>query len=122
MFYRTYDCEEANNEQFCIPDPVKCVGRRAGTYDKLDSDGIICPGTQVSGDDVIIGKTSSVSAFDEQLQSNARQMIQQHMKQYKDFSVPLKHSEKGIIDQVCVTTNEENVRYVKVKMRTIKVP
>jgi DNA-directed RNA polymerase II subunit RPB2 len=44
------------------------------------------------------------------------------MKPYKDFSVPLKHSEKGIIDQVCVTTNEENVRYVKVKMRTIKVP
>jgi len=44
------------------------------------------------------------------------------MKPFKDWSTTLKHSEKGIIDQVCVTTNEENVRYVKVKMRTIKIP
>jgi len=52
---------------FCIPDPVKTAGRKAGTYDKLDKDGIICPGMQVSGDDVIIGKTSPVSSFDESL-------------------------------------------------------
>ena len=45
-----------------------------------------------------------------------------HTKEYKDWSVPLKHSEKGYIDQVVLTSNEEMCRLVKVKMRTIKTP
>ena len=36
--------------------------------------------------------------------------------------MPLKHSEKGYIDQVVLTSNEEMCRLVKVKMRTIKIP
>lgn len=61
VFYRTYEEVLTPGEEFCIPDPLKTSGRKHGTYDKLDRDGIICPGTQVSGDDIIIGKVAPVS-------------------------------------------------------------
>ncbi len=44
-------------ERICIPEPQKTSGLKHGTYEKLDADGIICPANQVSGDDIIIGKT-----------------------------------------------------------------
>ena len=117
VFYRTYEETLMPEEEFTIPDPVKTSGRKHGTYDKLDKDGIICPGTQVSGDDIIIGKVVPVT---QELDQLAQKTL--HTKPYKDWSVPLKHSEKGYIDQVVLTSNEEMSRLVKVKMRTIKIP
>ena len=61
VFYRTYDEVLMPEEEFMKPEPEKTSGRKHGTYDKLDRDGIICPGTQVSGDDIIIGKVAPVS-------------------------------------------------------------
>jgi len=62
VFYRTYDDTRENNQQFCIPERKKTSCIKHGTYDKLDKDGIICPGVQVSGDDIIIGKVAPVVA------------------------------------------------------------
>jgi len=118
IFFRTYEETLMPEEEFTNPDPVKTSGRKHGTYDKLDKDGIICPGTQVSGDDIIIGKVAPVSQTE--LDHLAQQQL--HTKPYKDWSVPLRHTEKGYIDQVVLTSNEEMCRLVKVKMRTIKVP
>lgn len=56
-FYRTYEDAQEFRQTFCNPDPKKTSGRKHGTYTKLDKDGIICPGVQASGDDIIIGKT-----------------------------------------------------------------
>ena len=41
------------------PDFRRTQGRRVGTYDKLDEDGIINPGSIVNGDDIIIGQTQN---------------------------------------------------------------
>lgn len=44
------------------------------------------------------------------------------LKERKDVSTQLKHSENGKIDSVILTVNEENQVFTKVKMRSIRVP
>jgi len=48
------------DEEFQIPDARVTSGRKFGSYEKLDDDGLVKPGTNVSGDDVIVGKTVAV--------------------------------------------------------------
>lgn len=57
----------------------------------------------MSGDDIIIGKVARISAstFTEDIEEMSR-------KKLKCCSVPLKSTESGIIDQVILTTNEDN--------------
>jgi len=44
------------------------------------------------------------------------------LKERKDVSIQLKHSENGKIDQVVLTKNDEGKLFTKVKMRSIRIP
>ena len=89
------------------------MGKKHGDYAKLDHDGLIFPGKNVLGDDIIIGKTATtiMDDYENEMERNK-----------KDCSTSLRHSESGIIDQVILTTNEEGDYFTKIKMRSIRLP
>ena len=64
VFYRCYKDQEKSDgtktEKFELPDRPTTVGMKQGSYDKLDRDGLVAPGTSVTGEDVLIGKTSTL--------------------------------------------------------------
>lgn len=121
LFFRAYLDQEKKigmsvMESFEKPNRGDTLRMKQGTYDKLDSDGIITPGSRVSGDDIIIGKVAPIAPDAEEL----GQRTKLHVK--RDVSTPLRSTENGIIDQVLLTTNSDGLKFVKVRTRTTKVP
>ncbi len=94
------------------PQVTSTMELKRGSYDKLDADGFIHPGTRVSGDDIIIGKVVKIPSTGHEVGKNT----------HKDASVPLRRSECGYIDSVMISDNYEGYKFVKVKMRSVRVP
>lgn len=120
IFYRSYKDSEARThsqeETFEKPERSDTLGMRMATYDKLDIDGIISPGIKVSGDDVLIGKTITIPADDDELGGNSRKFSK------RDNSVYMRQSESGIVDQVMISVNQDGNRFCKIRIRSIRVP
>lgn len=119
LFFRSYRDEEKRmgtlvKEEFGCPNRENTLNMRHGSYDKLDDDGLAPPGTRVSGEDVIIGKTTPVT----QEETSGQQ--QRYIR--RDQSTALRHSESGMVDQVLLTTNQDGLRFVKVRMRSVRIP
>lgn len=121
LFFRSYSDQEKKvglnyTETFEKPFQPNTLRMKHGTYDKLDEDGIVAPGVRVSGEDIIIGKTAPIDPDNQDMGTRTVQ----HQK--RDISTPLRSTENGIVDQVVVTVNADNVKYVKVRVRTTKIP
>ncbi|KAF5833422.1 RNA polymerase II second largest subunit [Dunaliella salina] len=118
IFYRAYKDEEKkqgsmSREEIELPNPDNTMGMRHGTYDKLDEDGLVPPGTRISGEDIIVGKTVA-------LPEDPSGAVQRFSK--KDASLALRGQESGVVDQVMLSTNDQGQKFVKVRMRTVCVP
>ncbi|KAG6001699.1 DNA-dependent RNA polymerase II [Claviceps maximensis] len=121
LFFRSYSDQEKKvglnyTEVFEKPFHQSTLRMKHGTYDKLDDDGIVAPGVRVSGEDIIIGKTAPIDQENQDLGTRTS------VHQRRDISTPLRSTENGIIDSVILTVNADNVKYVKVRVRTTKIP
>lgn len=115
VFYRTYKDEEKFNgsiskELIEKPNVKETVGVKFASYKKLDQDGIICPGTIVKEDDIIIGKTITLGQNTEMGHSK------------KDASTCIRHNENGTIDKVLISVNEHGNKMIKTRVRSIRIP
>eukprot|EP00605_Chrysophyceae_sp_TOSAG23-4_P000632 GSChrysophyteH1.ASY1.ANO1.713.1 assembled CDS len=96
-FYRTYS--ESTAERFELPSRSSCIGMKHGSYEKINKDGLCNPGTRVSGDDVLIGKTTPYT-----------------------ITGPDGMHSSGIVDTVMITTNKDGHMYSKTRIRNLRIP
>lgn len=119
LYFRSIKDEEkrgkaGEREEFEIPDKDVTMALRHGSYAKLDADGLAVPGERVNGDDVLVGKTSHL----------APQEGEGAVRRYSkiDRSSSMKSTETGHVDQVVLTTNDKGLRFVKIRVRSMRTP
>eukprot|EP01050_Picozoa_sp_SAG11_P008853 SAG11_NODE_800_length_7121_cov_5.974366_1_plen_1226_part_00 len=100
-------------EKFEKPDPATLAKPPRCSFDKLDDDGMVCPGETIVGDDVIMGKTSPVEQEAGQPESH---------QAYKDCSLRVRHTEKGRVDSVMISENAEGQRMCQARIRSVRIP
>ena len=125
-FFRTYIAEEKREarlkfETIEVPDRQDTMGIRHGVYSKLDCEGLISPGTRVSGDDIIIGKTGLIKMEDD-LEIDVDNDISNISKRKQDISEAMRPNENGVIESVMLTTDRQGFKLAKVKTRSIRIP
>ena len=122
-YYRCYIDQEkssgmgsvANTELFEKPSMDSTRGMKHGEYGKLDDDGLVAPGTRVSGDDILIGKTAPLDGGGAPGSAPSR-----YTK--RDCSTSMKANENGIVDNVLISTTKEGYRFTKCRIRNVRVP
>ncbi|MEM2104484.1 MAG: DNA-directed RNA polymerase subunit B [Candidatus Bathyarchaeia archaeon] len=120
-FYRIYEAECRQymgglKDRFLIPEPGTRGFRGEQYYRLLEPDGIVSLEAQVSGGDVLIGRTSPPRFLEEYKEFEVKG------PSMRDTSVDMRPSETGIVDAVFITESGEGSKLVKVRVRDQRVP
>ena len=123
FFYRIYDAEAKQypggmRDTFEIPRADENVRGYKGdrAYRLLEADGVVASEANVTGGDVLIGKTSPPRFMEEYREFESSGPYR------RDTSVGVRPSEGGTVDTVVMTQSDEGGRMYKIRVRDMRVP
>ena len=119
FYYRPYSAVEMNyagglKDSIGIPEKDTSGYRVEESYKWLEKDGVVYPEAEISEGEVLIGKTSPPKFL-----SEAREIS---VRTKKESSITLRQEEKGIVDTVFLTKDNEGNRLVQIKTRDQRIP
>ena len=118
-YFRPYTSVELQyagglKDEVCIPGKDTSGYRTEESYKYLEEDGIAYPEAALNEGEVIIGKTSPPKFL-----SEAREIT---IKTRKEASSVIRQEEKGTIDFVVITENDEGNKIIQVRTRDQRIP
>ncbi len=119
FYFRPYSAVEMNyagglKDEIAIPEKDASGYKMEASYRFLENDGIIYPEAEINGGEVLIGKTSPPKFL-----SEAREIS---VRTKKESSVTMRQEEKGIVEAVFITEDNEGNKIVQVKTRDQRIP
>jgi len=123
FFYRIYESEAKQypggmRDNFEIPNSEENIRGYKGekSYRLLEEDGIIASESNVTGGDILIGKTSPPRFMEEFREFEVQGPYR------RDTSVALRPSESGVVDTIVMTQSNEGGKMFKVRIRDMRIP
>jgi DNA-directed RNA polymerase subunit B len=119
FYFRPYSAVEMNyagglKDEIAIPDKDASGYKTEESYKYLESDGIVYPEASVGEGEVMIGKMSPPKFL-----SEAREIS---VRTKKESSVTMKQEEKGTVESVFITEDDDGNKIVQVKTRDQRIP
>ncbi|MBU3907493.1 MAG: DNA-directed RNA polymerase subunit B [Nanoarchaeota archaeon] len=119
FYFRPYTTTEMNyagglSDEIAIPEKDTSGYKLESSYRFLENDGIAYPEAEIDEGEVIIGKMSPPRFL-----SEAREI---NIKTKKEASVVMRQEEKGTVDTVFITEDDEGNQIVQVRTRDHRIP
>jgi DNA-directed RNA polymerase subunit B len=119
FYFRPYSAIEMNyagglKDEIAIPEKDASGYKTEASYRFLEPDGIAYPEAEIGEGEVLIGKMSPPKFL-----SEAREIS---VRTKKESSVTMKQEEKGTVEAVFITEDEDGNKIVQVKVRDQRIP
>ena len=119
FYFKPYSVVEMNyagglKDEIAIPEKDASGYKTEASYKFLESDGIVYPEAEVNEGEVLIGKMSPPKFL-----SEAREIS---IRTKKESSVSMKQEERGTVESIFITEDEDGNKIVQVKTRDLRIP